>query len=75
MFANDNKACFRPFSYGMRDCLGKNLAYSEMRVAVARILYRFDYELVRGQDDWVDRQPVFVVWEKPALQVVFKERA
>lgn len=74
MFANDNRACFRPFSYGTRDCLGKNLAYSEMRVAVARILHQFDYELAPGQEDWVERQSVFIVWEKPQLNVVFKER-
>lgn len=75
LFDNDNRACFRPFSYGIRDCLGKNLAYSELRVAIARVLYRFEYELAPGQDDWVDRQAVFIVWEKPALKVRFRERA
>lgn len=54
--------------------MGKNLALSELRVTVARILHRFDYELAPGQEDWVDSQLVFIVWGKPALQVVFKER-
>lgn len=74
MFANDNKTGFRPFSYGVRDCIGKNLAYSEMRVTASRILHRFDFELAPGQENWADRQNAFVIWEKPALNVIFKER-
>lgn len=74
MFANDDRACFRPFSYGTRDCLGKNLAYSELRVIISRILFRFDYELEPGQEDWVEKAPIFVVWEKPNLNVRFRER-
>lgn len=74
MFANDNRASFRPFSYGTRDCLGKNLAYSEMRVVVARILLQFDYELAPGQEGWIDGQNIFILWEKPELKVIFKER-
>lgn len=76
MFANDNKACFQPFSHGTRNCLGKNLAYSELRVVVSRILFRFDYELAPGQEamDWLEKSKIFVVWEKPALNVRFVER-
>ncbi|KAJ0331809.1 hypothetical protein COL5a_002478 [Colletotrichum fioriniae] len=51
-FENDNKAAFKPFSYGPRDCAGKNLAYSEMRLMICKILYRLDFELVDGQEQW-----------------------
>lgn len=74
MFKNDNKACFRPFSAGVRDCLGKNLAYSELRVTTARLLYRFDFELEPGQDNWMKDQCIFLVWEKPALHLRLRER-
>ncbi|KAF3769327.1 cytochrome P450 [Cryphonectria parasitica EP155] len=74
MFANDNRAACKPFSFGTRDCLGKNLAYSELRLVIARILYRFDFELAPGQEDWASEQPLFLVWVKPPLNILFKER-
>lgn len=63
-----------PFSFGTRDCLGKNLAYSELRVAIARFLFRFDYELAPGQEDWMDKSRVIIVWEKGPLKVKLTER-
>ncbi|KAG8159072.1 hypothetical protein KVR01_010733 [Diaporthe batatas] len=74
VFANDNKASFHPFSFGVRDCLGKNLAYSELRVAIARFLFRFDFELAPGEETWMDRSQVLVIWEKPPLMVKLTER-
>lgn len=48
-YANDNRAVFKPFSYGPRDCIGKNLTYSEIRVIISRILFRCNFELEAGQ--------------------------
>lgn len=74
VFAHDNHDSFRPFSFGTRDCIGKNLAYAELRLTVCRLLYRFDYALEPGQEGWSDQSRVFVVWEKPELRVTFRER-
>lgn len=63
-----------PFSFGVRDCLGKNLAYSELRVAISRLLFRFDFELAPGQEDWMDKSKVLIVWEKGPLKVKLTER-
>lgn len=73
-FAGDNVAVFKPFSTGPRDCIGKNLAYSEMRMVTARLLFQFDFELAPGQDDWHAKQRVYTVWEKGPLEVSFKLR-
>ncbi|KAK1981748.1 cytochrome P450 [Colletotrichum cereale] len=73
-YANDNRACFKPFSYGPRDCIGKNLAYSEMRLLISRILYRFDYNLLPGQERWHDSQNSFLIWNKSPLKVQFSLR-
>jgi cytochrome P450 len=50
-FSNDNKDAFRPFSVGPRDCVGKPLAYAEMRLMAARFLYRFDFTAEPGQEN------------------------
>jgi cytochrome P450 len=35
-FINDNKECMQPFSYGPRNCLGRNIARAEMRLLSLR---------------------------------------
>ncbi|KAL8287755.1 hypothetical protein RB600_003600 [Gaeumannomyces tritici] len=73
--AYDNMAVFKPFSAGPRDCIGKNLAYFEMRLVAARVLLRFDIELGESQSErWLDEQRVFTVWEKAPLMLRLKER-
>ncbi|KAH8197034.1 hypothetical protein TruAng_008785 [Truncatella angustata] len=68
-YSADNKSACKPFSYGPRDCLGKNLAYSEMRLVITRMLWNFDLELMPGQNDWVSRQRVFIVYNKGPLMI------
>lgn len=43
------ESAFAPFSIGPRGCVGKNLAYLELMVTLARVLYRMD--MVRVNDD------------------------
>lgn len=73
--AHDNLAVFKPFSAGPRDCVGKNLAYAEMRLVAARVLLRFDIELHEStSDSWLDDQHIFIVWDKAPLMLKLKER-
>ncbi|KAK8023886.1 hypothetical protein PG993_011952 [Apiospora rasikravindrae] len=73
-FGGDNRDAFKPFSFGSRDCLGKGLAYAEMRLIAARSLHRFDYELVPGQEDWHERQRMYLGWEKGPLRIRLRPR-
>lgn len=73
-FKNDNQAVFKPFSTGPRDCIGKNLALNELRVIISRVLYRFDYDVMEGQDDWHQKQRLFTLWKKGPLMLRFKAR-
>lgn len=41
-------AAFCPFSIGPRGCIGKGLAYVELTVTIARVLYLFDLRLAPG---------------------------
>lgn len=66
-FEKDNRACMQPFSFGPRNCLGKNLARAEMRLILAKLLWRFDLELVGGRGNWMEGQQVFGFWAKPPL--------
>ncbi|KAK8242211.1 isotrichodermin C-15 hydroxylase [Phyllosticta capitalensis] len=67
-FKNDKKSVLMPFSNGPRNCIGKNLAYAEMRVILARVLYDFDIEMCDPDFPWLD-QRLYTLWEKPALNV------
>ncbi|PVH96874.1 cytochrome P450, partial [Periconia macrospinosa] len=67
-FAGDQRKQFNPFSFGPRNCIGKNLAYAEMRLIMGRLLWNFDIELEPGFENWA-KQKVYILWEKPDLGV------
>ncbi|KAF2661813.1 cytochrome P450 monooxygenase-like protein [Lophiostoma macrostomum CBS 122681] len=68
-YAGDRRETLNPFSFGPRNCLGKNLAYAEMRLIVAKVLFNFDIELVHKDLDWLKDQKLFTLWQKPSLMV------
>jgi cytochrome P450 len=47
--------------------IGRNLAWLELKLAMATLLWRFDLEQ-RFPDDWAD-QKAHIVWDKPPLFV------
>ncbi|USP73808.1 cytochrome p450 protein [Curvularia clavata] len=65
-FDDDQRQCLQPFSVGSRDCLGKNMAYHEMRLIAANVLYHFDIELCPESEDWID-QRTYILWQKKPL--------
>ncbi|KAK7704495.1 hypothetical protein SLS57_010457 [Botryosphaeria dothidea] len=73
-FASDKRAAFQPFSYGPRGCLGKTLAYHEMRLMLVKLLTNVDIEGLSGDSEtWMD-QRIFALWEKPQLNIRVKRR-
>jgi len=68
----DERRVVQAFSVGPRNCIGKNLAYMEMKLILARVLWEFDLELVEGAEkggDWRERVKAFGFWVKPSLMV------
>lgn len=73
-YASDNKKALQPFSYGPRNCIGKNMAYAESRLLLANVLWHFDLELMPESEDWLERTSTGVLWEKPPLVVQLTPR-
>lgn len=68
-FENDNKKVVQPFSVGPRNCLGMNLAYLEMRVVLARLVWGFDMEISEESRGWEKGQTGYMLWSyrKPLM--------
>ncbi|KAF1992124.1 cytochrome P450 [Aulographum hederae CBS 113979] len=65
-FEHDDRNVAQPFSLGPRNCIGRNLAYAEMRLIPAKVLYTFDMTLDIGRSDGcMENQKAFGLWEKP----------
>jgi cytochrome P450 len=67
-YASDNKQAHQPFSYGPRNCIGKSLAWGEMRLALAKFFWNFDVTLEPESENWYPH-PMMVIWNSPKLNV------
>ncbi|GJD01059.1 benzoate 4-monooxygenase cytochrome P450 [Colletotrichum higginsianum] len=80
----DNLDASRPFSFGPRACLGRGLAYNlntfnrlawlELHVTVAKIIYAYELELVDGSLDWNKEAWMSLLWKKPDLNIKLTKR-
>lgn len=70
-YAGDKIEALQPFSMGPRNCIGKNLAYHEMRLLLTMMLVSFDLQLEEESRGWKD-QKVFIFWDKRPLMVKLK---
>ncbi|KAI0490527.1 putative cytochrome P450 monooxygenase [Xylaria cf. heliscus] len=71
-YKGDQLDAMQPFSVGPRNCIGRNLAYAEMRLILAKIVFNFDMTLADDSRGWLEDQRAYTVWEKPALNVHLK---
>ncbi|KAI8633029.1 putative cytochrome P450 monooxygenase [Xylariaceae sp. FL1651] len=71
-YKGDQLDAMQPFSVGPRNCIGRNLAYAEMRLILAKIVFNFDMSLADDSRHWLRGQRAYTVWDKPALNVHLK---
>ncbi|KAI5865328.1 putative cytochrome P450 [Durotheca rogersii] len=65
----DKLEAVQAFSLGPRNCIGRNLAFVEMRLVLASIIYAFDLKLADDSQRWIERQKNFNVWDRVPLNV------
>ncbi|RYP81407.1 hypothetical protein DL769_001973 [Monosporascus sp. CRB-8-3] len=74
-FSKDNLKAFLPFSQGPRLCPGKEIAWTQTRLFIAKVLWTFDITKVTEKD--LDFEKDFITygfWVKPELIVRFVPR-
>ncbi|KLO13822.1 high nitrogen upregulated cytochrome P450 monooxygenase 2 [Schizopora paradoxa] len=71
-----NTDAFIPFSFGPANCAGKNLAWVEMRMAVALLMQRFQMRFAEGFDplSWEDGLEDCLVLKRGKLPVILALR-
>lgn len=72
-YSKDRKGAFQPFSIGPRNCVGKNLAMAEMKLILAHLVWRFDWQLADDKFE-LEKQKVFIMREKPDLNLRIRLR-
>ena len=74
LFSNDQRQAAQPFAVGPRNCIGMNLAFVELRLIMARILWKFDMKLDKSCTNWVDDMIEYFGWGKTPLLVSLTSR-
>ena len=74
-YAKDKRGVFHPFSVGPRHCPGQLLAWVEMRVILARLLWNFNIEIPQGfiLPEW-SSQKIYWAWTKTPMYVRLHKR-
>lgn len=75
-FEMDQQNAIQPFGVGPRSCAGRLLAWAEMRLILARLIWRFDLlpaDTEAGRLQW-DQQRTFTVLERQPFEVRLKRR-
>jgi cytochrome P450 len=72
-YHGDRRDVLQPFSVGPRNCISRNLAYNEMRLILARVLWNLDMILCE-ESKWWNNQQTYTLWEKPSLFCRLKDR-
>ncbi|CAD6440453.1 b803cd09-1b9b-4016-8351-3fb644c57c99 [Sclerotinia trifoliorum] len=71
---NDQRQAVQAFSAGPRICMGRHLAWAEMRLATARLLWAFDLEAAGEVLHW-DNLRTFLLVEKKPLEIRIRARS
>jgi len=68
-FNNDKLDAVQTFTFGPRNCIGRNLAMMEIKLILVRLLWQFNIQLEEESKDWIDRVKACGFFIKPKLMV------
>lgn len=68
-FNNDKLDAVQTFSFGPRNCIGRNLAMMEIKLILVRLLWQLDIEFEEECKDWIDKVKACGFFIKPKLTV------
>lgn len=71
-FRDDQLKVVQPFSVGPRNCIGRSLAFFEMKLVLAKLLYSFDLQLCEESRGWMDGQKILFFNVRPPLMIKLK---
>ncbi|KAI1463617.1 cytochrome P450 [Daldinia caldariorum] len=73
-FENDHRNNQKPFSLGVRSCIGKSFGLAEMRLVLARLVWEFDISMAQDKRlDW-NRLKTYVMVQKDTIEIAIKKR-
>ncbi|KAL8746778.1 MAG: hypothetical protein Q9190_001257 [Brigantiaea leucoxantha] len=58
----------QPFSMGARGCLGRSLAWIELRTTLAKMHFKYDIKILNDNLDWHRDSEMHTLWSKPELK-------
>lgn len=71
-FISDKRDVSKHFGGGDRDCMGQGIAWAQMRLILAGLVWAFEIEAVR-EVDWV-QQKTNIVWQKEPFEVRLRSK-
>ena len=73
-YDHDQLSASKPFSVGFHSCLGRNLAWVELRLVVTRLLWAFDILDEPTERVEFDDFPVILLVQKQPMKIRVKVR-
>ncbi|KAF7920591.1 uncharacterized protein EAE97_011484 [Botrytis byssoidea] len=66
-FENDHLSVSQPFSIGHSNCICKSLAWAEIRLVIARLLWAFDVAETGKRLDWTKLKTLMIIQKEPIM--------
>lgn len=57
VYAGDALDAHQPFGFGPRNCVGQIMAMHEMRLTLATLIFKFDFDICDESRNWADQKP------------------
>ncbi|KAF9888184.1 hypothetical protein FE257_009179 [Aspergillus nanangensis] len=73
-YASDNLSVVQPFITGPYSCIGKALAYMEIGLVLAKMVWHFDWELASSTCSF-EQEKVYALWQKSSMEIKLRDRA